>query len=553
MNKIYNYWLKHKNVSSETKNLMKNMSKEQIEASFNDEPLAFGTAGYRAIMGPGNKFLNVHTFQQLAVGYARYILSTSNKTEPEILLAHDNRADADIFSDIIIAVMSSHNIKVKTFNGNVPMITPIVSFCVRQLELDGAINITASHNPKEYTGFKAYNNTGSQVLNEEAQMISANMDDWRTNLNKVFEPDYTFLSVVSDKTINEYFKKVKNQILFGKVNKKQPIILTTHHGAGSHIVPSFLKSLGHNIINVTEQNYFDANFTNSPFPNPEDSKSFALSEVYAKKHNAKIMLGIDPDGDRLAVAIKHKNKWHYLNGNQTGILLSHYILHMKKQAADHVPILISTYVSTNLINNIAKKYNAIVLRTATGFKNIGSAMDKITNPNAYFCIGFEEAIGACAIDFIREKDCLSTAAFVLDMINYYQLNENLDLIEVLYNRIFAIFGNWHGQTISIGIKGFDWKQKAEKIEDKLLNLKLCKIGRWKIQDIFWNENGSCLEWILDDQSWIKFRISGTEPKFKIYYNLYFKNRILDIEKNLNAKQKEVDSLTQKIKEILKIK
>lgn len=553
MNNIYKTWLNHINVSDDLKKQMKKMDAKTVDAAFSSKPLKFGTAGYRAIMGPGTTFLNVHTYQQLASGYAKFILKNSKSSSPTVLIAHDNRANANEFSYAIIAVLTSYGIKVKLFKDNLPMLTPIVSYCVRKLKLDGAINITASHNPKEYNGFKAYNSTGAQVTNEEANQISSLCLKWDEILNAKFIINHNMISYISESVIDRYLKKIKKSLFFNKVDKKQNIIYSCHHGAGSRYVANFLRSLGHNIIDVKEQNYFDESFTNSPFPNPEDSKSFELSLEYARKYNASIMLGVDPDADRLAVAIKHNKKWYYLNGNQTGILLSYYILYQRRNEKNIVPIIISTHVSNNLINKIAEDFNAIVIRTATGFKNIGLAMDKINNKNSYFCIGFEEAIGSCPIDFIREKDSLSSAAFVLDMINYFAIEENMDLIEVLYKRIFSKYGNWFGKTISLTIPGYDWKLRAQKIEDKLIDLKIKSINGWKVNDIFWNESGQCLEWILNNNSWIKFRISGTEPKFKIYYNLFFDKQHMNIEKNIDMQEKEVINLTKKITDILKLK
>ncbi len=556
MNQIYEKWMNCQNVSSDLKHDMLNMDVKDIEYSFTEAPLEFGTAGYRNKIGPGNLYMNVFTYQQLAIAYAtfikrRFYKQTKNKNrKPTILVAHDARRGNIEFSNAVIKALNACGVNVALFSQNMPMFTPIVSFTVRKLKLDGAINITASHNPKNYNGFKAYNENGGQLLPHECAMISSFIPSWEENLAFNFTRKPRMIFEVPQGVINDYFNSVKKTLIHHQSCYKndEPIIYTAHHGVGCALMADFLRKLGHNIIDVGCQNYYSSEFENSPLPNPEDPMSFKEAINVAKEHNAKTMIAVDPDGDRFAIAVKHNNKWRYLNGNETGILLTHYLLSYKN-FEDRVPIVISTHVSNNLINRLVEQASGLVLRTGTGFKYIGKAMDEI-DENGEFVIGFEEAIGACTNNAIREKDGIGAAALVLDMLNFYK-TEGLDLIDVLEKRIYPLHGSWWGETISITIPGVNWKENAEKLEERAMNLRIKKVGSYEIKDILWNEEGSCIEWILNNDSWIKFRISGTEPKFKIYTNFYFKDEE-DAYISHEKKKKIIDKVINDTKAILKV-
>ena len=556
MNHIYEKWMNCQNVDSDLKHEMLNMDVKDIEYSFTDVPLEFGTAGYRNKIGPGNLYMNIFTYQQLAVGYAafvkrRFYKNAKNKNKrPTVLVAHDARRGNIEFSNAVIKALNANDINVVLFDQNLPMFTPIVSYTIRRLELDGGVNITASHNPKNYNGFKAYNENGGQLLPHECAMISSFLPSWEDNLAFKFTRKPSMISYVPQGVITDYFASVRKTLIHHKPIYKndEPIIYSAHHGVGCALMADFLRGLGHNIIDVPSQNYYSSEFENSQIPNPEDPMSFKESIEIAKQHNAKTMIAVDPDGDRFAIAIRHNNKWRYLNGNETGILLTHYLLSYKN-FEDRVPIIISTHVSNNMINRLVEHHSGLVLRTGTGFKYIGKAMDEI-DENGEFVIGFEEAIGACTNPDIREKDGLGAAALVLDMLDFYKY-EGLDLIDVLEKRIYPLHGSWYGETISVTIPGINWKENAEKLEERAMNLRIKKVAGYEIKDILWNEEGSCIEWILKDDSWIKFRISGTEPKFKIYTNFYFQDEE-DAYIAHEKKKKLIDKVVYDIKSTLKI-
>ncbi len=554
MNRIYEKWMNCIYVNDDMRHEMLKMSVNDIEYSFSNEPLTFGTAGYRNKIGPGNKFMNVFTYQQLAIGYANFVKrrfykkSENKNKKPTVVVGHDNRNGHIEFTSAVVNALTNSGINVLIFKNNMPMLTPIISYTIRKMKLDGGVNITASHNPKEYNGFKVYNNNGGQLLPHECNMISSFLPNWEDNLTYNYRSIPKMVSYVPNKIINSYLDSIKKTLVKHKKNIKnnEPIIYTAHHGAGCNIVSDFLKSLGHNIIEVGSQNFIDSNFINSSNPNPEEHQSFKVAIEVANKEKSNTIIALDPDGDRFAIAIRHNKKWRYLNGNETGILLTYYLLNFKRNEKK-VPILVSTHVSNNLINKMADEFSGIVLRTGTGFKFIAKAMDEI-DENGEFIIGFEEAIGSCTNNEIRDKDGLSTAALVLNMVDYYK-NINMDLIDVLEKRIYPIYGYLYTKTISIKINGINWKEIAMKLEERAMNLRIKKVGEYDIQDILWNEEGECIEWILNNDSWIKFRISGTEPKFKIYLNLYFDD--IDIY-NYEEVKKMAEETVYDIKEILRI-
>lgn len=557
MNRIYEKWLISNNVSDEMKHEMLNMDIKDIEYSFSEEPLSFGTAGYRNKIGPGNKFMNIYTYQQLAIAYAtfvkrRFYKKTENKNKkPVIVIGHDNRAKNIEFTNAVVKALTNSGVKVLLFKNNQPMFTPIISYTIRKMKLDGGVNITASHNPKNYNGFKVYNDLGGQLLPHECNMISSFIPNWEDNLVFNYTWKEEMVGYVPESVIKSYLSSIKKTLINHKNNthNDEPIIFTPHHGVGCEIAADFLRSLGHNIIEVKEQSFYDSDFVNSPSPNPEDPQSFKKALEIANAHKSNTMIALDPDGDRFAIAIRHNKKWRYLNGNETGILLTYYLLNFKK-FNNKVPIIISTHVSNNLINKFADEFSGIVLRTGTGFKFIAKAMDEI-DENGEFVIGFEEAIGACTNNDIRDKDGLGAAALVLNMLDYYK-SLNMDLIDVMEKRIFPIYGELYSQTVSINISGNNWKETAMKLEERAMNLRIKRVGKFNIKDILWNEEGECIEWILENDSWIKFRISGTEPKFKIYLNLYFDSSKKETFITHEEMVKVAEHTISEVKNILKI-
>lgn len=542
INKIYKLWRNNKFLPKDLKADLKKLSQEEINAYFKPEKMHFGTAGIRGIMGAGTHKMNIFTYQQMADGYARYIIKHFPKN-PSVVIGHDNRINSDLFCITCANVLTSFGIKVYLFENNHLTPTPIISFAIRFLNANGGIIVTASHNPKEYNGFKAYNPDGGQILPDVANEIEKLMPQPEDILNNVYIGNKNLLAEIDDKIIDVYCQEAKKALVKREIiniKKPEPIILTTHHGTASNYLPKFLKELNFNVIPVKEQCFVNSNFINSPSSNPEYFDSFNLSIKLAQKQKSKLLIGVDPDADRMAVMVKHNNQWRLITGNQMGIIFTHYLLN--NRSYDRKPFIVSSYVSTNYIDMIAKKFNAYVNRTGTGFKWMGNYVS-LHDGNESFVVAFEEAIGALNTNINRDKDSFTASALALE-INYFCKQNKMDLIDYLEKIIFKEYGNWFGKTDSFVIKGLDWKNKVEQKMKFFQNYKKPTVGSYKIKKILYNKVGDCLEWWLDGKSWIKFRKSGTEPKMKVYYELYDKS-LITLEKEYQLLHKLFANIIEK--------
>ncbi len=541
MNKIFNNWMNSEKIDLKSKEMMETYSDDEINLYFSDEKPSFGTAGIRQKIGPGTRQFNEYTYKQITIGFAKYLCS--NFKNPKIIIGHDNRKFSNEFTIICAEVCSSFGIEVFLIKDNELKATPIISFLIQHLKLDGGIIITASHNPKEYNGFKVYKENGAQILDDIANEIIKNMPENNSILNIEFTSNKNLIKEVNEQNIFDYFNSAQKCLINTKINedKNFPIIFTPHHGTAYKDLPFFLKTLGYsNVIKVEEQSFPDENFINSPSSNPEDELSFELSLKYAEKYNAEILLGVDPDADRLAIVIKNKeNKFKYITGNEMGIIFTYYCLKNKKYAN---PFIVSTYVSTNLIDRIAKDFSCSVYRTGTGFKWLAKAIDEHNDKD--FVVAFEEAIGSLNSTINKDKDSFQASALALEIFDYYK-KKNIDLEELLLNEIYPKYGYWRGETISFLIKNLNWIEKSIEIMNFLKEFKLEEINNFKLIDNKWNDLGQCLEWIFENNITIKFRKSGTEPKFKAYLNIYG-NSIEDSNKNFNFFKNYIEKIINEI-------
>lgn len=544
-NKIYVDWYKSKKLSPMDQRILVGLSDNYVERNFTEEKMSFGTAGIRSVMGLGTNRMNEFTYAQMATGFALHILEKYGKGA-KVIVAHDNRFNADKYSLVCANVLTSHGINVFLIEDNELKATPIISYLIIQLKLQGGIIVTASHNPKNYLGFKVYNNTGGQILPDEEKNISRLMPENKNIIRNEYTPNNDLISYISNEWITKYFEDAKACLIKTDVNveKRFPIIFTAHHGTASYDLPKFLATLNYvNVIPVQEQCYPDPNFTNSPNSNPEDKESFKLALDYAKKNNSDIILAVDPDADRLGVAIKHKGEWRYITGNEMGTIFTYYLLENKNFGKN--PYVVSTFVSTYLIDKIANQYGCKVYRTPTGFKWLGNQITQnIKNNLGNFVVAFEEAIGSLNSTINRDKDSFQASALALEIFDFYAQKE-MSLIDVLEQEIYPKFGYWAGQTVSYLISGENWKEEITRIFENLKVHNIEKILDLKVKKIHWNEIGNVLEWNLEKGNWIKFRMSGTEPKFKIYYNL-FGDSLEGSQKLLESVRKEVDFILKNI-------
>ncbi len=552
-NKLFLHWLNHKNVDQEYKNIMKNLSDDEISVYFDEKLIQMGTAGFRSKIGPGNHNLNEFTYMQLSIGYAKYLIDKyKNKNNKlSILIVHDNRKNGDKYSLVCANVLKSYGFNVYLNKNNELLPTPIASYLIPKLNCIGCINITASHNPKDYNGFKCYDHTGCQLLPNESEMIVNNMPSSYEILDVI--PNYSLDSefkFISTDMIDSYFEDVKLKLFKSNYdqNHQFKLIYSAMHGTASNYMSKFLGECGYNCIDLKEQNYPDHNFTNAPICNPEDPKALVMATNYADSLNVSLVFASDPDADRLAIGLKKDGKWIFLNGNQAGIIETFYRLKTLEND-NRNKIVISTYISNNLIDRMLKSIGEVI-RTPTGFKWIGNKINNLDFSKNVYVNGFEEAIGALPTDLNREKDSFQTALLALEILNYFK-DKNYDFIDILENEIYPKFGYWYGETVSIIIDGLDWKEKANSIMNKLMVFNQQYVLDRQVINVIYNDEGSCLEIYFKNDSWVKFRLSGTEPKFKIYINLYDDTPIGTINLNASSQLKlESQKIVNYFKEFL---
>jgi len=543
-------WMKGTCVPNELKDQIAKMSPKDREKAFTKKQLAFGTAGIRGKMGPGTAYLNKFVYQQMMVGYCEYILSTKVEN-PSIVIGHDNRLHSASFALECANIAIMKGIKVYLFEDNKLMPTPIISYVIRKFKCTGGINITASHNPKEDNGFKAYNALGCQILPDEAKIIVDNMPNSKDILDIIRSmravKNYAQIVFINyDRIVDEYFDKVIKQTVINKeflkkdiLIKKQPIVFTGFHGTTTELMPKFLKKLGFKHVYVYPGHAtISGKFENAPISNPENPKAFDKVIQFANQKKATIIFGCDPDGDRMSVGFKKTNRWRFLNGNEMGIIYTHYIL--KRKEYEKKPYILSTHLSTNYIDRIAKRYNASVIRTKTGFKWMCNLIDKFEHEGR-LVVAFEEAIGALTHTVCRDKDSFGAVCLTLEI--YHTVSDYfVDLHDYIQTRIFNQYGPTFAATYSYTIKSEKWMADAKMLMKRALDFKPCKIYDYVIKSVRYDKFADAVVWELNRDSFIKFRISGTEPKFKVY--LIFNDQLVGQLKA--AAKRNLETIEKKI-------
>lgn len=371
-NKLFNCWLNSPKISQTIKEEYKNKTQEEIDHIFDENyRFKFGTSGVRCIYQEGARYLNVITYTQLALGFIKY-LETKKSPNKIIVIGRDNRFGSRENLKLIAEIFSSFDYTVYVNEDYGMLSTPITSFLVNELQASAGIMITASHNPKNYNGFKVYNANGAQPLVDDTNTIESLMPSYIEALNFSFEPKQDSIKFLTQQHLQTYFDAVKAQLIHTNLNTKKPfkVVFSGHHGTTTNDMIPFLESLGYDMVSVKEQNFEDPNFSDDPSSNPEEQRSFDLSIEYADNANADVMIASDPDGDRMAIAVRHQNYWKFLTGNQTGVLIAHYLLHHKKFTKP--PYIISTFISTRYPELFAKDFNCDVLYVDVGFKNHGN-------------------------------------------------------------------------------------------------------------------------------------------------------------------------------------
>lgn len=517
----YNQWL---DFDEDTKaELIGITDEKEIEDRFYKD-LAFGTGGLRGIMGAGTNRMNSYTVGKATLGLAKY-LKAKYDGDIAVAIACDSRLNSKEFEWTSARVFASQGIKVYAYKNIVPV--PMLSFATRYLNCNAGVMITASHNPKEYNGYKAFDNTGCQLCTQDAkealEYINA-VDDYKSIFNDVkskeeYIEDDLIVEIYED-LFEAFISAVKKQSVFDE-NTDLKIVYTPLHGTGNLPVRKVLENA--NVYLVDNQVEPDGNFPTVKSPNPEDRAALTLAIEKAKEVDADIVLGTDPDCDRVGVAVKHNGEYQLLTGNQTGALLVNFVLLMHKAELNEKSTLVKTIVTSELGANIGRKFGLIIDETLTGFKYIGDKINKYElSNNKEFVIGYEESYGYLVGTHARDKDGVVSSMLICEMAAWYK-NQSKTLVDGL-NEIYSEYGYYLDYLDSFVLKG---KDGAEKIQALMVEFRnkgtdllpnISKIIDYKdgVDDL---PKENVLKYIFNDGSWMAVRPSGTEPKIKVYYSI----------------------------------
>lgn len=512
----YNLWLTFdENTKSE---LLSVTDEKEIEDRFYKD-LAFGTGGLRGIMGAGSNRMNKYTVGKATFGLANY-LKSKNDGEIKVALAYDSRNNSAFFAKTAAGIFASCGFKVYLYETLVPV--PVLSFTTAFLGCTAGVMITASHNPKEYNGYKVYDSKGCQFCTEDAKNAIEfinKIDDFSTIPFADVE-DNENITMIGENVLGEFLKQVKKQSVYEKPSDLK-IVYTPLHGTGNIPVRRMLE--GMDVTVVKEQELPDGNFSTVRSPNPEEKDALNIAIETAKKIGADLVLGTDPDCDRVGIAVKDGDDYKLFTGNQTGALLVKFILTMHKDELNPKSTLVKTIVTSELGANIGRKFGLNVEETLTGFKYIGDKINKYeASGEKEFVIGYEESYGYLVGTHARDKDAVVSSMLICQMAAWYK-NQGKTLVDGL-NEIYDEYGYYLDFLDSFVLKG---KDGAEKIQSLMVTFREKGTSLLPdIKEIIDFKDGirdlpkeNVLKYILNNGSWIAVRPSGTEPKIKVYYSV----------------------------------
>lgn len=512
--KIYEKWISSPHISEEEKAQLRAMSNEDIYEAFY-KYAEFGTAGMRGIMGLGTNRLNKYTIRMAAKGMAELLGENS-----KVAIAYDTRNHSKEFAEESARVLAAAGIKALIFDCYSPV--PLLSYAVRQLNCDGGIVITASHNTMEYNGFKVYDNTGCQMNTGPAGKIADNMARLEDELSiPVAELDDSNIQYIGKDIITSFLNDIEKYSvdIDAEAAKDLKIIYTSLHGSGRDFVLEALKNSGfENVTIVQEQADFNGDFPTVKKPNPEDKAAFTMAEKLAVETDADILIGTDPDCDRIGVGVKRDDRIVYFSGNQMGALLIDFL---GKTGNPAEKTLITTIVTGEMGPAVAEDYGVNVIKTLTGFKNIGTIMNGMT-AGEYF-MGYEESYGYLVGEHARDKDGVGAALAICKMAAYYKA-QGQDLEDAL-SQLYEKHGHWLDQQESFTFEGSEGEKKIRQLMETLKTngeSELSKVAAIKSVLDYNNrvdglEPANVLKYVFENGAWVAARPSGTEPKIKFYY------------------------------------
>lgn len=534
----YNEWLAF--ADENTKAELESITDEkEIEDRFYKD-LAFGTGGLRGVMGAGSNRMNRYTVGKATLGLARY-LKSKNDGEISVAIAYDTRNNSQYFAKVAAGIFASQNIKVNIYKMVVPV--PVLSFTTHYLNCTAGVMITASHNPKEYNGYKVYDSKGCQFCTEDAKNAIGFINDITDYSSIPFLEESELINYIGENELNAFLAEVKKQSLYEEKSDLK-IVYTPLHGTGNIPVRKMLE--GMDVTVVKEQELPDGNFSTVRSPNPEEKDALTIAIEKAKEIGADLVLGTDPDCDRVGIAVKDGDDYKLFTGNQTGALLVKFVLTMKKDTLNKKSTLVKTIVTSELGANIGRKFGLQIEETLTGFKYIGDKINKYEQTGEQeFVIGYEESYGYLVGTHARDKDAVVSSILICQMASWYK-NQGKTLVDGL-NEIYDEYGYFLDYLDSFVLKG---KDGAEKIQNLMTSFRNKGTALFDgIEEVIDFSTGirdlpkeNVLKYIWKDGSWMAVRPSGTEPKIKVYYS------IVDASKENAGKRLEI--IRNEIKSII---
>ena len=507
------------------------MNQSGDEACIEDafyQTLEFGTAGLRGVLGAGTNRMNIYTVGQATQGIANYIMQLPS-SDNTVAICYDSRINSELFAHTAAAVLASNGIRSFVYPRLEP--TPALSFATRYLKCAIGINVTASHNPSKYNGYKVYGPDGCQITAEIADAITnaiASVDIFDDVKTMDFDEalNQGLVSFIDEKVLDAFLDAVYEQSVYDKDPGNLKLVYTPLNGTGLECVTKILNRIGVSDIHVVEeQAQPDGSFPTCPYPNPENRDALEKGIDLCEKVHPDLLLATDPDADRVVIAVKDGNDYQLLSGNEVGVLLLDFICRMRREANTMPcdPVAVTTIVSTSLVDDVARAYDVEVRRVLTGFKYIGGVIAELedTGHPERFIFGFEESYGYLAGTHARDKDAVVASMLICEMAEYYR-TKGKNLYRAMQD-IYKTYGYHHNRTLSFTFEGSAGAQKMSDLMSAFRMTALSTVGDFVVESIVDYKEGvgtlppaNVIEFVLEGGSKAIVRPSGTEPKIKVY-------------------------------------
>lgn len=522
-NERYISWLSYSSISAEDDALLKKMSEDEIKNNFASD-LVFGTAGLRGKLGLGTNMMNVYTVKLAAKAIT--LVLKEKFDSPSVVIGYDTRHMSREFAHLSKNIFTNEGIKVYLFDEALP--TPFVSYGIRHYKASAGVMVTASHNPKDYNGYKVYNEHGSQILEEMAELVQNKMKSVNFDKISITDKNDKYLKVIDDEFFASYYKDLYSIKMDVDMDKDLNFVYTPLNGTGLKPIVKLIKDFGFKNYHIPKiQEEPDPDFTSCPYPNPEFKEAFSEAIKLAKEKNADAIFASDPDCDRINMAVRKDDEYVILDGNRVGALMLDFILNHTKLAK--TSYLVKSIVTSDFAKAIAEDHGLESADVLTGFKNICKLANNFENiGDKHFFFGFEESIGYVYRDFVRDKDAVNAFMILIQMTAYYKKHD-INILDHL-NSLYKKYGYFVQAQESIVFEGLDGKDKMAKIMDEFRNNYKSEIDGLKfikrvdyLNDDTGLDKSNVLKYYIDDYSWIAIRPSGTEPKIKFYFSIRTKN------------------------------